>query len=247
MPIDPKTLDDAFTALAAYDWGKDAGPLAPLDAAVVAAHGDPALRADLEKRLAALLGTGASRAAKDQACRRLSLVATAASVPAAAALLSDADNSHMGRFVLERIGGPEACAALRKALETTKGALKLGMISSLADLRDAEAVKPLAGLLGGEEPVAVAAARGLGRIGTPEALAALVAAAPSAAAGVGPAIADSRLTCAETLLAAGNRTEAKAAYQALVEAVRGKPESKAVAMAATRGVLACADPSAAAN
>jgi len=175
------------------------------------------------------------------------MIGTAASVPALAALLGDKDNSHMARFALERIAAPEAAAALRTALGDLGGDLKLGMISSLAARRDAACVPALAKLLAGDAGAAVAAAEALGTIGTPEALAALTAADPLAAGHLGRAVADARLACAEGLLAAGKRPEAKAVYQALADAVRGKPEAKAVSMAATRGMLACADPSAAAN
>jgi hypothetical protein len=51
MAYDPASLDAAFAALAAFDWGADAAAFAPIDAAVIAAHGDAAARADVEKRL----------------------------------------------------------------------------------------------------------------------------------------------------------------------------------------------------
>ena len=247
MGFDIASLDAPFAALAAYDWGGDAKPFTRIDDAAIAAHGDPALRAELEKRLVAILGGGTSRAAREYACRKLMMIGTAASVPALAALLGDKDNSHMARFALERIGAPEAAAALRTALGQVQGDLTLGMISSLAARRDTASVPLLAKLLGGEPRQAVAAAEALGAIGTPEALAALSAADPFAANGLGRAVVDGRLACAEALLAAGKRSEAKAAYQALADAARGKPEAKAVSMAATRGILACSDPSAATN
>ena len=55
MALDPATLDAPFAALQAYDWGADAGPLAAIDAAVVAAHDDKPLRDEVEKRLIAVL------------------------------------------------------------------------------------------------------------------------------------------------------------------------------------------------
>ena len=241
MPFDPATLDAPFTALRAYDWNADAASFKTIDQAVIAAHGDAALRAELEKRLAGILGGGTSRAAKEYACRKLMMIGTAASVPALAALLADKDNSHMARFALERIGGPEATAALRKALGEVAGNLKIGMISSLAARRDPESVPLLAGLLAGDPPTAAAAAAALGAIRTPEALAALANADLFAAGGVGRAVTDARLASAEGLLAAGKRAEARAVYQALADAARGKPAAKAVELAATRGILACLD------
>jgi hypothetical protein len=130
MAYDPASLDAAFAALAAFDWGADAAAFAPIDAAVIAAHGDAAARADVEKRLAAVLGGGPSRAAKEYACRKLSMIGTAASVPALASLLADPDSSHMARFALERIAAPEASSATetetsQRSQKTTSSACSL--------------------------------------------------------------------------------------------------------------------------
>jgi HEAT repeat protein len=244
MPFDLTSLDAPFAALKAYDWGGDATAFKLIDDTVVAAHGDAALRADLEKRLTAILSAGTSRAAKEYACRKLMMIGTAASVQALAALLGDADNSHMARFALERISGPEATQALRDALGRVQGTLRIGMIESLVSRGDAASVPTIARLLSSDPPVAAAAATALGHINTPEALAALSAADPLAGSGVGRAVADARLASAEALLAAGKRAEAQNVYQSLADAVKGKPETKAtksVELAATRGLLACLD------
>jgi len=241
MPFDLTSLDQPFQALAAYDWGADATPFMTLDAAVIAAYGDKALRAELEKRFTALLGGGASRAAKEYACRKLMMIGTAASVPALAALLGDADNSHMARFALERIPGPEAGAALNSALGTVSDPLKIGMISSLASRRDPACVTVLATLLRGSPLLAIPAANALGTIQSAESIQALTAADPFAAGGVGEAVVNARLACAESLLASGKRPDALAIFQGLAKAAAGKPDAKAIELAATRGILACAD------
>ena len=241
MPFDLTSLDAPFAALKAYDWGGDAAPFKTIDDAVVAAYGDAALRADLEQRFATILGAGTSRAAKEYACRKLMMIGTAASVPALAALLGDADNSHMARFALARISGPEAAQALRDALGRVPGSLRIGMIESLGARADAASVPALTQLLASDPPVAAAAATALGHIHTPDALAALTAANPLAGSGVGRAVVDARLASADALLAAGKHAEAQAAYQTLADAVKGKPGAKAVELAAARGILACLD------
>lgn len=242
MAIDSKNLDDAFAALAAFDWGKDAAPLAAIDAATIATRGDAALRADLEKRLGAVLSSSASRAAKDYACRKLSIIGTAASVPVAAALLSDADNSHMARYALQRIGGPEARSALRRALETEKGDLAIGMISSLADLADAGSVPQLAKLLTADGPLALAAARALGRIPTSESAAALAGA--KVGGEVGRAVKDAQLSIAESRLSAADRAGALALYEAVSKEVGEVPaghRDRDVRVAAIRGMVTTRD------
>ncbi|MGB8852888.1 MAG: HEAT repeat domain-containing protein [Pirellulales bacterium] len=241
MPFDLTTLDGPFVALKAFDWGGDAAPLAAIDAAVIAAHGDAALRADLEKRFVALLGPGTSRATKEYVCRKLSLIGTPASVPALAALLADAAESHMARFALERMAAPEAGVALREALGRVSGDLKIGVVGSLAKRRDAECVPLIAPLLTADPKTAAAAAAALGIIGSEAAIESLEKADAAAGNAVAAAVADGRLACAEKLLAAGKRAAALAAYRSLATAAAGKPAAKQIELAATRGVLACMD------
>ena len=243
MAYDPASLDKPFEVLKAFDWGGDSSAFQPIDAAVVAAHADPTARADLEKRLAALLDAGTSRAAKEYVCRKLSLIGTALSVPKLAALLPEKEHSHMARFALERISAAEAAEALRKALGTVQGDLKIGMISSLAGRGDAASVPLLAALLPGDSKTAVAAADALGRIHSPEAIQALAAASGASDKAAAAAISDARMACAESLLKQGKRADAKAIYTSLAEAAATgtTPAAKATRLAAARGILACLD------
>jgi HEAT repeat protein len=229
-------LDKAFEALKTYDWGTDRKKMDPIDDAVIATRGDVDARKALEKRLAAVLGSGASRSAKDYVCRTLKTMGTAESVPALAALLPDKDLSHMARYALERISAPEAAAAMRSALPGLTGALKAGVAGSLGVRRDEASVPALAGLLGdADKAVVSAAACALGSIGTPEAAQALGPAVKSAPQGVKPAVADGCLVCAELLLADGKKAEAVALYKSLVNDPR-----KQVSVAAKRGLLSAA-------
>jgi HEAT repeat protein len=229
-------LDQAFDALKTYDWGTDPNVLKPIDNAIVATHGDAAARKDLEKRLAAVLGTAVSRDAKDSVCRRLMIIGTAESVPALAALLPEKDHSHMARFALERIPAPEAAAALRDALPKVGPELKVGMISSLGARKDAASVEALGALLtGADAAVAAAAASALGDIRTAEAAKALSAAKPESA-GAKLAVTNASLECAEGLLASGKKAEALAIYKG----VASQEVPKHMKLAATRGMLACA-------
>lgn len=243
MASDRIPLDDEFKALAAFDWGGDAAPLAKLDAAVVDCHGDAALTAELERRFGKIVAGKASRAAKEYACRKLSMIGTAASVPVLAQQLPDPDESHMARFALERIPAPAAGDAIRQALGAVHGDLAIGMISSLANRRDTASVKPLTALLDGDAKLAAAAAAALGRIATPDAAAALAVAKPQAGP-VADAVIDARLACADAFLAAGDREAARAIYQSIATAVGGAPQThraRAVRVAATSGLLTCLD------
>lgn len=243
MAADRIPLDDEFQALTVFDWGGDPEPLAKIDAAVVACHGDTARTADLESRLVRVVTGSAPRAAKEYACRKLSLIGTAGSVPALAPLLADPDESHMARYAVERIPAPEAAEALRRALGTVRGDLLIGMISSLANRRDVASIGPLAGLLDADAAVAAAAATALGRIGTAAAAAALATARPRPGP-VADAVIDARIACADALLAAGDRGGAQAIYEAVAAAVPSSPKTRrerAIRVAATSGRLACLD------
>jgi HEAT repeat protein len=235
--LDQAAIDKAFEALKTFDWGVDhnkyRAELGPIEDAVPATHGDAAARKELETKLAAVLPTGASRAAKDFVGRKLAIIGTAESVPALAALLPDKDLSHMARYALERIPAPEAAKALRDALGKTSGAEKAGVIGSLGARRDAASIADLAALVGDSDAaIALAAATALGDIGTVESAKALQNAKPAA----GPVklrVADARLTAGELLLYAGDKAGALAVYNALLA---DKP-AKNVLLAAKRGQL----------
>ena len=230
-------LDDAFEALKKYDWGTDRAPVAPIENAVAAAHGNAEARTDVEKRLLAALQSDISRDAKDFVCRMLTIVGTAASVPALATLLADEYHSHMARYALERMAAPEAAQALRDALPKLSGKMKIGLISSIGSRRDTAAVSALSGLLKDQNAaIARAAAVALGVIGTPEAAKALQEGQPSAAEAKQSVI-DAQLACAEALLADSKAALAFGIYKSLA----GDNQGRLVRLAATRGMLSCAN------
>jgi HEAT repeat protein len=227
-------LYQAFEALKTLDWGQDLAPLAPIDEAVISSHSDESARRELESRLAATLSMTDSRDAKDYVCRKLMLIGTAASVPALAALLAKPENSHVARFALERIPGKEVNEALRSALESVAGVLKVGMIASLGSRGDEDSVPQLAKLLGdSDHQVACAAAKALGAIGSGKAAHAL---ASSSSEAVKRDATNAMLACAENLLAAGDKANALRVYKHFA----GEGQPKHVRLAATRGMLACA-------
>ncbi len=229
-------LDQAFEALKTYDWGTERNVLNPINEAVISSRNDAAARKELESRLVEAIKTPISRDAKDFVCRKLMQIGTAASVPTLAELLSDKDLSHMARFALERNPAPEAAQAIRDALPKITGPLKLGIISSLGQRKDSASVSLLAKLLMDSDPAIVrSAALALGSIRTSESAKALSNAKPTSPE-TQLAVVDASLSCAEALLAAGNKGDAIAIYKSLL----GEGQPKQVRVAATRGMLACA-------
>jgi HEAT repeat protein len=231
-----KAFETAFETLKTYDWAADRGLLKPIDDAVAKSYGKPDQQKELSAKLSAVLGTDAKDAGKDYVCRKLSLIGSAANVPAISPLLTNETLSHMARYALERIPAPEAVAAMRDALPKVSGILKQGVINSLGVRRDAQSTTALVALLADKDTgVAGAAVAALGNIGTPEAAKALGAFQAKAPKELTIIAADAYLTCAERLLADGKKMGAMMIYKAL-----SKSKTKNVRLAAIRGLLAAA-------
>jgi type 1 glutamine amidotransferase/HEAT repeat protein len=181
-------LDATFADFAAYRTSVDDSDAKRIaDLALEAQKADQApLRLALEQRLVAVIARpDASVDCRQFACRQLSLIGSGVAVPALAALLGDADSGQMARYALERIPGQEADQALIAALGTTGDLALVGVINSLGARRCAAATVPLSERLQNPAaPVAAAAAGALGRIGTPAAANALLAALAPAPAPV---------------------------------------------------------------
>lgn len=170
-------------------------------------------------QLAAVLASDRSRSEKLSACKRLDWIGNADSVPALAALLSDAELSHAARLGLEAIPDPAAAEALRAGLTQVQGDLLVGVINSIGVRRDRQAVAGLGRLLGDKDPaIAAAAAAALGKIAVPEAAAILTEALTAASPAVRPAIAWASLACAQTLEREGDGERALALYDRLRQA-----------------------------
>ena len=228
-------LAQALKAVPAFEYGKDAAPLEAIERIVVAAAPDPALRAEVEQRLLAVLREPATRDAKEFVCRQLLIIGTANSVPVLEPLLTDPQLSHMARYALARNEDPSAADALCRALDKTSGNLQAGIINSLGDRRWTQAVPALQKLLEAPEPlVAEAAATALGKIGGPDAVAALEAARGAAAANVARRIDEALLMSADLLLASNQNEAAVRIY----ERFYSPSQPKNLRIAGLRGLLA---------
>ena len=230
-------VDKGFETLKTYKWGDDRAALDAVDKAVAASNTDAAAQKALQTKLLAVVGSDASSAAKDYACRKLSLIGNAEAAAPLAALLPDKDLSHIARYALERMPCPEAVAALRGALPKTEKLAKVGVINSLGVRRDTKSVAALTALLADKDQQVVAAAAGaLGSIGNAEAAKALGEFGKKAPKELKLAAADACLTCAERMLSDGKKLEAMAIYKSLA----GADQPKHVKMAATLGLMAAA-------
>jgi HEAT repeat protein len=156
-----------------------------------------------------LKASSSSEFQKAKACMRLAVIGTKDAVPALAALLGDQHLSHYARFGLVPIPDPSVDDALRGALKTTKGELLAGVVDSIGQRKDAEAVPALTKMIYGIDiELARAAAASLGRIGGKGAVAALQTGLVKTKGPVRNAVAAACLVCADEMMARGDRKAA---------------------------------------
>jgi HEAT repeat protein len=206
-PVDP------FVQLATFDFGQDRAPLNGIDEAIRSAAGDAKQLAAVEEKLAAALGQpGLPPGAQDYICRTLVKIGTARCIPSVVRLLADDRGADLARLALERIPVREAGDALCKALPGAAGKVRIGIVNSLGERREPASVKLLGALLGdADAALAGAAAQALGKIGTADALAALLRAKVQS-----PLVVDACLACAESV-AKTDAAKAGAAFRQLLE------------------------------
>jgi len=201
-------LAASFQEIAEYKLGQNNAALKLIADRVIQSHGDAAARKALEKGLMSVLTAEATADGKRFACRQLFMMGSESAVPSIAKLLTDDELSSMARYALERMPSPAAAAALRSALGKTQGRAKIGVINSIGERGDEQAVPALAPLLADkDQAVSHAASVSLGKIGGDAAVEALSKAETGASDGL--------LGCAEKMLAAKQTDKAIAIYERL--------------------------------
>lgn len=171
---------------------------------------------------------------KARACQQLGEFGGAEAVPELASLLNHKILSAYARAGLERIPGREAPAALRAALGQTQGRFLVGVVNSIAALRDEKAVPALIALTRNSDPAVVRAALpALGRISNDEALAIVRLALTSGPEVFRPDAAAACLLAAQIQLNQGKANVARALY----DAVRQAPVPASYRIGATRGAI----------
>lgn len=226
-----RTSASDYRAIEAYKYGKSREALAKIEAEIRGASLQSYPRIE-RKLLAALNAPDTAVAGKQFCCRMLRRVGSAQSVPSLAALLSDAELSHYARFALQYLPSAQAGLALRNALHQLDGDLRIGVVGSLGERGDWQAVSDLAPLLTNRDAkTAAATIRALGRIGGADA--AQLLQETQVAASLQEARNDAVLRCADSLLDGGQVTEAAALYRRYT----ASRESTWIRIAAYRGLI----------
>ena len=117
-------FEEVLAKVASYEIGHSEQPLAEMDRMVAAGSLSPERVKQMEQAFLKALEATTSLAGKDQLCRRLMLVGSAAAVPTLAKMLSSAETADMARYALERIPGAAVNQALREMLAKTSGTVK---------------------------------------------------------------------------------------------------------------------------
>lgn len=209
----PGAVGDPYPMIVSYDFGQSRLCLSAVEAEVRKATATT--HTYVESRLIEILEhPDATFAGKQFACRMLRRLGPEQSLPILAGLLIDPELSDAARFALQDAASPEIDRLLREALDGVEGALKIGVIGSIARRNSRDAVSAIAPLVAStDRAIARAALCALGEIGGPEAATALAGAeVPVELERCGL---DALLLCADSLLVDGNRDAALATFREL--------------------------------
>jgi HEAT repeat protein len=128
-------------------------------------------------------------------------------------MLTSDEYSDMARYALERIPGEAVDKALLEALTKTQGKVQVGIVNSLGERGYRPAAPEIAKMVGSsDQQVSGAAISALGKIGGPDALAALNKALQSAPEAQKMAVYDALLKIADKMAAAGDKLGASKIY-----------------------------------
>jgi HEAT repeat protein len=202
------------------------------------ANADKAQTAQIEQKLDAVLDDPAATfAGKQEAARFLWIVGSARSVPTLAKMLGDEKLSDVARYALERNPDPAAGKALRAGLATTGGKTQLGLINSIGNRGDMEAVSALKPFATSQDAqVSEVTITALGKIGTQNALSVL-----HGLPAENPRVGHAMLQCAEHFAATGKKAEAQRVFEGLV----GEKYPSVTRVEALRGLANTGSPHAA--
>ncbi len=214
--LDFGALAPLLNTVASYEYGKSLQPMQNINDFVRMAATSPQLLKRIEAQFVAFLKSDATLAGKQYICERLSMFGGKESVNILSKMLRKQETSDMARYALQRINHKDAAKALRKGLKKTKGDMRAGIIASLGERADREAVSDIAKNLDNEnEKIASAAVTALGQIATTEAWHKLKGHMSAVSGDERQAVMNAMLLGADRAIAAGNVDLANNIFQEL--------------------------------
>jgi HEAT repeat protein len=202
----------------------------------LSAPGNEAMRVEACKLMAGKLSMRSAPEARVWLLKQLERIGGEECVEAVAGNIDEMDERVRDAAVrcLANNPSPLATTKILAKLPASTGKAKVGLINALGVRADKAAVEPVAKELAStDQPVAIAAARTLGKLAGPQAATALAAARGKAQGEVRLAVTDAYLRCADRLLKDGKSADAANIYKEL-----NKPdEPRPIRLAALQGVL----------
>ena len=236
--VEPEmSVEQALPKMATYQEGESR-----LAESIVSDHvvklekaGDAKSVREFSYKLVSLLDMpDATRDGKRAAIRQIAKISGSEAAPALEKALQDEGLWDAALYALKNIRAGEADAALRRALESTSGRTRLGVIQTLGLRQNEAAVDSLIPLLGDKDATEQrTAARALARIDGPKAREALIAALDKTEGDAHREVADAALSLAQDLVAKGDLRPARKVYDRL----HANSEPQAVRTAALVGLL----------
>lgn len=229
-----KQVEQLLAQMKTYNFGQDREILTQLSEIVRAAADSPDEIAQIQPGLLKFLASDTPFAAKQFICRQLAIIGNEEAVPVLSRLLMKTETSDIARFALENISGEVVDKALRKALSKASGEIKIGIINTIGNRRDAKATKALGKLISHSDgQVALVAVNALGKISDEKVLKILMKAKDSTSGLLQTSVLDAILKGADQLVIQGNLEEAAKIYETLYHVEN--PNS--IRLAALRGVV----------
>jgi HEAT repeat protein len=185
-------------------------------------------------RLAEMLDSDVSFAAKQFVCQQLRVIGNEEQIPALAKLLLDDKYTDIAVFALEDIPSPKVDEVFRNSVNELNGKAKIGVINALGERRDRESVKILSPLLtDSNNDIAESAALSMEKIGTVEAGYELKNIMDNVSGKWREKLANHYLMCASNLVANGDIESALKIYNEMST----QTENKRLIMLAQAGLV----------
>lgn len=213
--VETEKLVSSIDTLKSYKYGNTGGvDLRWVETQIAMASKDSGIRGQIEQKLIEALTVAKTNDAKQFLCRQLRTIGTEKAVPQLESMLTDPELSHMARYALGKIDAPDVGPALHRALKSTSGKIKAGIINTLVEVNYGKALGDFMRLIGdSDKNVAIAAIRATGHFPCNSSVGALRKARRSASKDIQIEIDAALLTSAEVFLANGDKKRSAAIYE----------------------------------
>ncbi len=199
-----------------YDYGDSRDPLSVLRILIKSSLDSQGSMRVIEKEMISFLESDATFAGKQFVCEQLSIIGTKESIPVLKTLLSEDKTANIALYTLQRIPDFAAERALRELLSDAPRNIKIGIINTLGERKDNNAVNDLEKLVyDADQQTAESAVTALGKIADENAARVLLEASSKTDGELRNIVLDAYLLCADSFFDKGNASRAANIYQEL--------------------------------